>query len=329
MKKLFLIISTTIIVFGIIYLGIGFYLAQTILSNDHSCGANEGSLPNTWSAKKDYQDYENVKRAELRKNFDETLYHLDQWEDVYFSSRDNKIKINGWLFNYFHNKPIVIVVHGIFPNGKCKYESSLIASLLIKNGLNALTIDLRNYGQSSVISNYDNLGATEYQDVLGAFDFLQTRGFKKHQIGLMGISLGGSSVIYAAANDSNINAIWVDSAYAEFNMAFSDEIGRYGFPNIFCPALSLAGRLLTGIDVTALSPAYSLRQNDQHYYFTHGENDERVYVRHFHYFKEYILSNNINAEFWLVPDTYHVAAMLKYPKEYGIRMKNFFQKHLR
>ena len=40
-------------------------------------------------------------------------------------------------------------------------------------------------------------------------------------------------MIYAAANDSNINAIWVDSAYAEFNMALTDEIGRYGFPNVF------------------------------------------------------------------------------------------------
>ena len=89
MKKLFLIFLTLIIIFGIIYLSIGFYLAQTILRNDHSCGAHEGSLPNTWSAKKDYSDYENIKRVELRKNFDESLYHLNQWEDVYFSSNTN------------------------------------------------------------------------------------------------------------------------------------------------------------------------------------------------------------------------------------------------
>ena len=201
MKQLFLIIFIIIVIFGIIYLGAGFYLASTILSNNHSCGAHEGSLPNTWSTKKDYQDYKNIERAALRKNFDESLYYLDQWEDVYFPSRDGKIKINGWLFNYFYNKPIIIVVHGIFPNGKCKYESSLIASLLIQNGLNALTIDLRNYGQSSIISSYDNLGATEYQDVLGAFDFLQIKGFKKNKIGLLGISLGASTVIFAAAKE--------------------------------------------------------------------------------------------------------------------------------
>ena len=65
MKKLFLITSTLIIIFGTIYLGIGFYLAQTILRNNHSCGEHEGSLPNTWSAKKDYSDYEN----EIKKIF--------------------------------------------------------------------------------------------------------------------------------------------------------------------------------------------------------------------------------------------------------------------
>ena len=38
--------------------------------------------------------------------------------------------------------------------------------------------------------------------------------------------------------------------------------------------------------------------------------------------------NNINADFWLVKDAYHVDAMLKYPEEYGLRMKKFFDKHL-
>ena len=74
----------------------------------------------------------------------------------------------------------MIVVHGIFPNGKCKSEPNLVASLLINSDINALTIDLRNYGQSTLVSHYENLGLTEYLDILGAFDFLQTRGFKKH-----------------------------------------------------------------------------------------------------------------------------------------------------
>ena len=44
--------------------------------------------------------------------------------------------------------------------------------------------------------------------------------------------------------------------------------------------------------------------------------------------KKYVLSNNIDADFWLVKDAYHVDAMLKYPNEYGLKMKNFFEKYL-
>ena len=96
---------------------------------------------------------------------------------------------------------------------------------------------------------------------------------------------------------------------------------------ILAPAVSFAGQILTGIDPTKLSPAYSLT-NHQHYYFTHGDKDQRILPRHMYFFKKYALKNNINADFWLVEDTFHVEAMLKYPDEYGLRMKNFFEKHL-
>ena len=185
MKKIYYSLISFILFLGIIYFGIGFYLAHKILRIDHSCGMHEGSLPNTWSTKIDYQNFTNKKRTELRKNFNVAKYHLNKWENVTFDSRDPKVTISGWLFNLHKNKPIVIVVHGIFPNGKCKSEPNLIASLLIKNEINALSIDLRNYGQSTLVSHYENLGLTEYLDVLGAFDFLKTRGFKENQIGLL------------------------------------------------------------------------------------------------------------------------------------------------
>ena len=79
---------------------------------------------------------------------------------------------------------MLLVVHGIFPNGKCKPESNLIASLLIKQGINALTIDLRNYGQSDIISDYEDLGLRSYNDVLGAYDFLKKIGYDSNKIGL-------------------------------------------------------------------------------------------------------------------------------------------------
>ena len=317
----------SIIFLGLVYFGIGFYIAHKILYIDHSCGVHEGSLPNTWSTNVNYENIKDKKRIELRKKFEASDYHLETWENVTFLSRDPKVKISGWLFNYYPNKPIVIVVHGIFPNGKCKSEPNLIASLLIKNNINALTIDLRNYGQSTLISHYENLGLTEYLDVLGAFDFLQTRGFNKNQIGLLGISLGASTVIFAASHELTINAIWSESALAEFQMVLTDEIGRYGFPNIFGLAVSMAGKLLTGINPRNLNPVYVLN-NHQNYFFTHGANDQRMYVNHFNFITTYAIKNDVKAEYWLIPNAGHVDSIFLNTEVYGERMKSFFEKHL-
>lgn len=327
MKKLYLSILIFFLFSVIVYFSIGFYIAYKILRIDHSCGEHEGFLPNSWSTKVQYPNIRDKKRIELRKNFNAKKYHLNVWENVTFTSRDPKITISGWLFNYYLNKPIVIIVHGIFPNGKCKSESNLITSLLVKNGINALSIDLRNYGNSTLISRYENLGLSEYLDVLGAFDFLLTRNFKKNQIGLLGISLGASNVIIASSYEPAIKAIWSESSLAEFNMILKDEIERYGFPNIFGFSVSMAGRILTGVNPTDLNPIYRLNK-DSVYFFTHGDKDQRMYVSHFNRIKNYASENNIKFQYWLVPNAGHVDSIFLYSEEYGRKMKLFFEKNL-
>ena len=270
------------------------------LKIDHTCGLHENSKPNSWSTKIDAHEYTNLSRSRLRSNFPSNDYHLEEWKNVYFSSREKDIKINGWLFNYFSKRPIVIVVHGLFTNGKCKPESNLIASMLISKEINAFTIDLRNYGQSAIVSEYEDLGLRSYKDVLGAINLLKEIGFDTNQIGLHGISLGASTVIFAAAENKNINAIWAESSLAEFNLILKDEIARYGLPSIFGPAVSFAGKTLTGIDPAELNPAKKLSLT-QNYFFTHGEKDLRILPHHFTYLKNYSESNNIKSTFWLVP----------------------------
>ena len=270
MRRLFNYILGLIIILGFIYYVAGFYVAYQILKIDYSCGLHEGSLPNKWSTSVDAFQYENLSQKTLRENFSSKNYFLDDWQDVYFLSRDKDIKLNGWLFNYFPNRPAIIVTHGINPNGKCKSESNLVASLLVKKKFNVLTIDLRNYGQSDKVSTFDDLGLKSYNDILGAFDFLKNIGFKSNNIGLHGISLGASTSIFAAYNEPEILATWADSSLAEFNMILDDEIARYGLSIEFGPAVSLAGKILTGLDPTLLSPALKLSKT-QSYFFTHGD----------------------------------------------------------
>ena len=101
MKRFYYSFFFSIFFFIILYFGVGFYLAHTILKMDHSCGAHEGSLHNTWSSNVKYKDITEEKRIKIRRNFNSKKYHLDNWENVKFESRDKGILISGWLFNYF------------------------------------------------------------------------------------------------------------------------------------------------------------------------------------------------------------------------------------
>ncbi len=328
MKYIFRYLISAFVILIVVYFTAGFYVAYQILKIDPTCGAHQGSLPNSWSTKVDSHEYSIPAQQILRENFNYKKYYLNEWQNVYFQSRDSGIKINGWLFNYFPNRPIIIVTHGISPNGKCKSESNIIASFLVNKNFNVLTIDLRNYGESDTVSSYDDLGLESYKDILGAFDFLTQIGFKSKSIGLHGISLGASTSIFAANAEPQIQAIWADSPLAEFNMILKDEIARYGLAIEFGPAVSIAGRILTGIDPAELSPAKKLSKN-QFYFFTHGDSDTRILTRHFNYFQEYTNDKDINAEFWLVKDAHHVDAMFKFPEIYSEKMEAFFNKVLK
>ena len=329
MKRKILIAFLSIVLLGFIfYAGAGFYVAYSILKIDHTCGWHENSEPNSWSTKVDAHEYTNLSRSKLRENFPSKEYYLDQWQNVHFPSREKGIQLNGWLFNYHKDRPIVIVIHGLFPNGKCKPESNLIASLLIQKGINAMTIDLRNYGQSDIVSSYEDLGLKSFNDVLGAYDFLKERGYESNSIGLHGISLGAVPAIFAANQERDIKAIWSDSSLAEFNMVLQDEIGRYGLSIEFGPAVSFFGKLLSGIDPADLNPVNKLTTT-QSYFFTHGDKDQRMFVRHYDYFKKFSYKNKIKSDFWLVENSYHVDGMFKYPDVYAEKMKKFFEDNLR
>ena len=328
MKKIIKYLIGFIILIALVYYISGFYVAYQILKIDHSCGLHEGSLPNKWSTSVDAHQYQNISQRVIRENFPSQDYFLKEWQDVYFVSRENDIKLSGWLFNFFPNRPIIIVTHGINPNGKFKSESNLVASILVKKNFNVLTIDLRNYGQSDKVTSFDDLGLKSYNDILGAFDFLKKIGFKGNEIGLHGISLGASTSIFAAFAEPEILAVWSDSSLAEFNMILKDEIARYGMSIEFGPAVSLAGKILTGIDPTLLSPALKLSKT-QSYFFTHGDSDKRVLTKHFDYFQEFSLKNKINSEFWLVKDSDHLDGMLKYTDEYSDKMERFFNSNLK
>jgi pimeloyl-ACP methyl ester carboxylesterase len=101
---------------------------------------------------------------------------------------------------------VLIYIHGAARNRQRPYGLEL-AKFFEGEGLSVLAADLRNHGQSDGTPNGRlTMGYDEAKDVLGAVDWV-----KAHAPGLpvylMGASMGGAAVIYAAAADSTAKRI--------------------------------------------------------------------------------------------------------------------------
>ena len=53
MKYIIRFLLSTLVLLIVVYFTVGFYVAYQILKIDPTCGAHEGSLPNSWSTKVD------------------------------------------------------------------------------------------------------------------------------------------------------------------------------------------------------------------------------------------------------------------------------------
>ena len=145
----------------------------------------------------------------MRKDFNATPWQFDSYETINFTSRDD-VNLEGWYVEVNETSPVVIFVHGGYENGKCKPEILLSASYLAKNNINVFMIDLRNHGNSEVVSDYFYLGQKEYLDILGAYDWLiEVEGYNPKSIGIVSISTYALASTLAF-DESEISAMWLD-----------------------------------------------------------------------------------------------------------------------
>src|SRR5262245_13678063 len=126
-------------------------------------------------------------------------------EDVSFPSRDG-VPLSGWWVPAASARGTVVLVHGL---NRSRIEMVRKAPFLVRSGWNAVLFDLRRHGKSG--GERRSLGSGERYDVLGAFDFAQTRA--KGPVVVWGISFGAAASVLAAAQEPRIAGIVCDSSY--------------------------------------------------------------------------------------------------------------------
>ena len=131
-----------------------------------------------------------------------------KYENVEFKSTDG-LKLRGWFIPGKVSKA-VIVTHPMFCNrhgylaryqsrlASVKTDIDLLASIKALNdaGYSILTFDFRNHGESE--KGITGVGLNEYQDVLGAIDYIENRhDVHSSAIGLVGFCMGANAMIVA------------------------------------------------------------------------------------------------------------------------------------
>lgn len=258
--------------------------------------------------------------------FDGSPLFVPRHEAVRIPSRDAGIELHGWWLppRDGPDAPSVIVVHGF---GTCMRDPVVLApaGMLHHLGYGVLMLDLRDHGASTIEDGRAAAGTDEYRDVLGAVDWLATRGAATDRVGVFGASMGAAAAIMAAGHEERIAAVWADSGYADLGAVVEQGLERVGLPGTLAPLAPLVARLVSGDDLSSPTVLDELtRLSGRHLFVVHGTDDGLVDVSHAESLAGAARSAGVATEAWIAPDTGHGDAVFRYPEEYERRLAEFF-----
>ncbi len=181
------------------------------------------------------------------------------FESVQLQPSDESLTLAAWWIPAAKPVARMVFVHGGGSNRTSEYFQALDFYRAINaRGVSVLTLDLRNHGESDGDGEGLKFGASEYPDVLAAIEWLDAKSPNTPLLA-MGKSMGGATVIHAAAHrapldglvlldpaldthSALINGIWAGSGIPRYILtpAVQAAVSRYGLPEGDSDALALA-----------------------------------------------------------------------------------------
>ena len=253
-------------------------------------------------------------------------YGIERWETVEFAASDG-LQLTGWFIPPAPDAggATVIFVHGLGSN-----RASLLnqAAIVIEHGYGALLIDLRNHGDSAGTTT--TLGFEEVKDVEGAVDYLLARPeVDPDRIAIVGHSMGGGTVLRAAARIPEIDAVVAESAFTSLEDNIAQGVraltGLPPFP--FAPLGVFFGEVESGLDISAVRPIDDLaRIAPRPVLFIHGEQDQTVDVGNTH---QLYAAASEPKEFYVIPNAGHGGLVEADPETFEQTLIGFLDDKLR
>lgn len=316
-KKLLIVLGILVVLLVVAYLGVSYVLYQQLSNVANSCDIHAANRPD------DFRDL----AGWWGDDFDYASYAFPpSYETVRFPSRQEGLNIAGWYMEAAADAPAVILVHGL---GSCKHAPQILvpAFMLWRNGFNVLMIDVRDVGDSDIEDGRSAIGNEEYQDALGAWDWLQTaKGIPPERIGILGNSLGAATALIAFDQEPRLAAIFVDSPFENLPQIIREELTRNHVPTFMYTGAIVIARLAAGNNIVAHNPSDAVRDdNGRPMFIVHGTGDTRVLVSHTERLAALAQETGANVTVWIVPGVEHVQTARDMPAEYEQRLVAFFR----
>jgi dipeptidyl aminopeptidase/acylaminoacyl peptidase len=170
---------------------------------------------------------------------------LGALEDVSFRTSDG-LTLRGW-FVPGKQRAAVAFVHG---GGGNRLALTPEAALLVKRGIGVLLYDSRAHGESD--GAVCTWGDQEQRDLTAAIDWLSARpDVDPARLGLVGFSIGGSTVALVAAKDRRARAVLLHATWTTLEEELHSKFGKWG-PLSFRTARWVFER--AGVDLANVRP---------------------------------------------------------------------------
>ena len=154
---------------------------------------------------------------------------------------DDGVRLSAW-YTPPKNGAVILLAHGYGDN-----RPEWIHALLAKKKYGVLAWDARAHGESD--GDISTVGYLEVLDVKAALDYALAQTGVEH-IGAWGGSMGGATIIRAAAQFPQIEAVFIDSSFASLNDEF-DYLVPYPVIN---PMTKFIARIETGFSFDHVNP---------------------------------------------------------------------------
>ena len=194
-------------------------------------------------------------------------------EDIYIKSFD-KLKLHARLFENKKSKIVALLFHGY--RGASYRDFCGGANEAINMGYNVVLTDHRAHGLSQ--GHSITFGIKEVQDVLSWVDYARKRFGDDINIVLVGISMGGATVLMAADKIEGNVKIIADSPYSSPKLLLIDTLKTIHLPVfIFYPLLCLSTLVFANANLNKYSAYDSIKKSNHPILIIHGDKDTVVH----------------------------------------------------